>query len=917
MKRFQPSPKGLSLLVFSAVLLFALWGISTGFPASGNAERAAGPPTAPGHTHSEGFRETDAEERVGSLAEAQARTAPPDMQEAAARRMDPATGDVPSERRWAVLEQLQAQMPEPMQLRSSAAAADFSWVPVDDRLASLAVTAIDADPNDPQIFYFATGEGWFNADAVRGAGVWKSTDAGSTWERLASTDSSLFHYCQDLVVHPSGDVYVATRSGGVQRSQDGGLSWTQVLGSGNGSARNTACDLELTADGGVFAGIGIFDTDGIYYSDSGDPGTWTKQTNGFPGSGIWRVEIATAASNPDVAYAVPLATDYLIEGVYRTEDRGTTWTAIENPGGDREFAARQGWYDLIISVDPNDEDHVVAGGLHLWRSRDGGQSWDQISSGRPGSSLTRYVHVDQHNVIWQNSDTVYFTNDGGIYRCDNFTDDVPIIYQRNKNYNSTQYYAADIARQAGDPRVLGGTQDNGSTISLGEGLGPAKFVSGADGSYCNFDPRDGDRFYTSKQYQPIYRFDNGGFELADTLRNNNVDNGDLRFINAIELDPVDPGILYQASSRGLQRLKGADTASGSGWEAASRFYGEISAIGIAEDVPHTVFLGRRTSNAEIARLDNAHLTGDGDQPIGLDPNNDLPDASGLGSVWCTSIWVNPFDANHVLVSYGNYGVNSLWESTNALDPEPRWHSVEGNLPDVPVNWVMAHPKKPDLVWAATDLGIWYTEALNGDSTQWQACSGFPFVRTDMIRLRRSDYTMVAATHGRGIWTAALDALGSIADPQWQERGPTNVGGRTRALLIDPNDPSGQTVWAGSVSGGLWYTRGISAVGLSSPEAESLRATAQPNPFGQEGVLLRLEGEALPPGQWAILDPWGRRVATLDASDAGQVAAVAGAGIRWQPAPGLPTGLYTARWTPESGRLPSGFDAPVLRLLYRP
>lgn len=855
-------------------------------------------------------------------AEAVLRSNPPDMQEAALRRMDPQTGTVPSQRRWAVLEQLQAEHPDALQLRRGAEADAYAWVPVDERLASLAVTAIAADPGNPQVYYFATGEGWFNADAVRGAGVWKSSDAGTTWNRLASTDSSIFHYCQDLVVHPSGAIYVATRTGGVQRSQDGGLSWEQVLGNGNGAARNTACDLELTADGGVFAGIGIFDTDGLYYSDSGDPGSWTKQTNGFPGSGIWRIEIATAPSDPDVAYAVPLANDYLIEGVYRTEDRGLNWTAVQNPGGDRNFAARQGWYDLIIEVDPNDADHVVAGGLNLWRSRDGGQNWQRISSGRPDSLLTRYTHVDQHGVFFQNSDTVYFTNDGGIYRCDNFTADQPVLYQRNDGYNVTQYYAADIARQAGDPRVMGGTQDNGSTISLGEGLGPHKFVSGADGSYCNFDPRNADVFYSSKQYQPIYRFNNGGFELPDTLRNAGVDNDFLRFINPIEIDPVDPGILYQASSRGLQRLKGADSASGESWQAASRLYGEISAIAVSESLPHAVFLGRRAGNAEISVLYRADTTGSDDSPLGLDPFNDLPDGTGLVSVWCTSVWVNPFDANHVLTSYGNYGVNSLWECTNALAAEPRWHSVEGNLPDLPVNWVMAHPKNPDLAWAATDLGIWYTEALNGDSTVWEPCSQFPFVRTDMIRLRRSDYTMVAATHGRGIWTAQLDSNGTVADPVWQERGPTNVGGRTRTLLIDPNDPTGQTVWAGSVSGGLWRTRGISSVGLASPEAADQPFAAWPNPFGAQGVRLGLAPDAAVAesqrGQWQILDAWGRQVALLPAvlngSDGGQ---------RWIPGPGQPAGLYLARWIsdgPQQGGSAAGkapAAGPALRLLYQP
>jgi len=97
------------------------------------------------------------------------------------------------------------------------------WQQINDFFPSLSITKIAYDPNNTQIFYFCTGEGWYNADAVRGAGVFKSTDGGETWAQLASTDTTIFDYCQDLVVHPlTSDVYVATRSSGLQRSTDGG-----------------------------------------------------------------------------------------------------------------------------------------------------------------------------------------------------------------------------------------------------------------------------------------------------------------------------------------------------------------------------------------------------------------------------------------------------------------------------------------------------------------------------------------------------------------------------------------------------------------------------------------------------------------------------------------------------------------------
>jgi hypothetical protein len=824
--------------------------------------------------------------------------APDYMQYDMERRIDPSTGDVPSQRRWQILRDLREQGYENRYQRR-AADASYGWQVVNDYLPNLAVSRLVSDPNDPQTFYFCTGEGWFNADAVRGDGVFRSTDAGQTWEQLASTANNQdFYYCQDMLVHPStGDIYVATRAAGVQRSSDGGETWSQVLGSGNGSSNNAIADLALTADGEIFAGIGIFSTDGIYFSETGDVGSWTKQTNGFPGSNIWRIIITTSPSDPNRAYAVPMrASDGLIDGFYRTEDKGTTWVEVENPGGDRNYARSQAWYDLSLAVDPNDPDVVVTGGLNIWRSRDGGDSWQQLSAGRPDGLTIRYMHVDQHEITFLNSDTVYFGNDGGVWRSDNFTDDNPVIYDRNLGYNVTQYYAVDIDPRADNPIVIGGTQDNGSHISLGEGLGKFKKLSGADGSYCRIDFLHPDTMYTSKQYQPLYRFTNGGFEFGDTLDNPLVNSGNLRFINPIEMDASDPTILYQASRNGLQRLSNADTATVS-WVKASRTWGDLSAIAVAKSPEHMVFLGRQTSSGEIFRLPRADTTNSDVNPTPLDPLEDLPRLTGFGSLTCSSISLDAQDANHVLISYSNYGADNIWESVNALDAEPRWESVEGDLPDIPVNWVQIHPQNPDVAYAATDMGIFYTDMLNGSLTEWKLSTQFPVVRTDMIRVRESDLTMVAGTHGRGIFTAKLDPNGSNNDLNWIERGPTNVGGRTRTIMIDPNDPTGETLWAGSVAGGLWYTRSISTVGVSNvPTPQSLQFSLAPNPVkAGSSLTLDFELQAADEGQLLLQDLNGNLIQ--------QEAHVIPSGrqqISWQLSQ-IPAGVYLISWEGQRTR----------------
>ncbi|MEL6589775.1 MAG: hypothetical protein AAFQ68_06835, partial [Bacteroidota bacterium] len=100
---------------------------------------------------------------------------------------------------------------------------DPQWQPINDLFQNLSVTAIVQDPTNPNNLYFGTGEGWFNTDALRGLGIWKSSDGGNTWAQLPSTaNNAFFFYTQDMAIDANGVVFAATREGGLQRSTDGG-----------------------------------------------------------------------------------------------------------------------------------------------------------------------------------------------------------------------------------------------------------------------------------------------------------------------------------------------------------------------------------------------------------------------------------------------------------------------------------------------------------------------------------------------------------------------------------------------------------------------------------------------------------------------------------------------------------------------
>ncbi|MFN3939275.1 MAG: WD40/YVTN/BNR-like repeat-containing protein, partial [Chitinophagales bacterium] len=756
-----------------------------------------------------------------------------------AKTADPSSGSIPA---YALMAAYKELAERGYYKNAVAGGVRFSagWQPVNDFFNTLSITKIVYDPFNTHTFYFSTGEGWFNADAVRGAGIWKSEDGGLNWYQIPSTAISIFDYCQDIDIHPlTGDIYVATRSGGLQRSVDGGNTWQKVLGTGAGSTRNSICDVEITADGGVFVGIGIFETDGIYYSPSGDSATFVKQTVGLPSSGYYRIELAVAQSDPDIAYAIPCSVDYRIQGVYRTDDRGATWQATELPGGDRELAGRQAWYDLIIEVDPNNANTVIAGGLHLWKSTDGGGTWKQLSSGGLDSVLLRYVHVDQHAILFHTSDEVYFGNDGGIYKTDNLSASKPFIYERNTGYNVTQFYSADLNPVAGSIQLIGGTQDNGSCMAVNPGVSFIKPLSGADGAFTAFNTLNEKTFYTATQYRRFFRFTNGGYELPDTLTIDTLTDNNVQFINPWAIDPVNPENIFYASNLGLWRIDSASTATRNDWEKACTLGGSITAVAVSENPEGIVFIGRNSNDGQIFALYDAATVDPTSAPLGLDPADMLPDAGFGFSIYCSSIVVDPNDANHLLVTYSNYGVNSVWETNNALSGAPVWNSVEGDLPNIPVRWAAIHPANPNVAYLATEMGVFFTNQLNGSSTQWIPCTNFPIVRTDMLRVRANDFTIVAATHGRGLWTSQLDPAGANNDIVWSERGPNNIGGRTRALMVDPNDPTGNTIWAGSASGGLWKTTDINATDITPANPQEQNFTLFPNPVSGNTAMVDL------------------------------------------------------------------------------
>ncbi|MEO0629638.1 MAG: hypothetical protein AAFY46_02785, partial [Planctomycetota bacterium] len=165
--------------------------------------------------------------------------------------------------------------------------AGASWTATGDTLINLAIASLAIDPNNTQVLYAGTGEGVFNGDAVRGLGIFKTTDGGATWTQLPSTVGSSFFYVNQVRISPtdSNRIFAATRSG-VWRSTDAGATFEPVLAnpfelgsspSSNGSFGG-ALDLDIQPGSDpevILAAFGTFEADGLFRSDDGGD-TWTE-----------------------------------------------------------------------------------------------------------------------------------------------------------------------------------------------------------------------------------------------------------------------------------------------------------------------------------------------------------------------------------------------------------------------------------------------------------------------------------------------------------------------------------------------------------------------------------------------------------------------------------------------------------------
>ena len=597
---------------------------------------------------------------------------------------------------------------------------------------TLNIGSLCRDPSNPDLIYCGTGEANLSADSHPGVGIYRSMDGGVNWTLFAPSSSlGLPTRIGRIAVDPfnSNTILVGgvTHSGGSSGlfvSRDAGVSWAKVTSLFDGPyfchevvfSPNSQDTLFATIDAGGFS-------NGIWRSD--DNGlNWTHLTSGLPLSfNFRRTSLAIAPSNPKIIYAQVATQNGKVLGIFRSNNSGDTWSSI---GGNHFSDERQMNYNNTISVNPNDEDDVLCGGVDIHRTTNGGQTWKKMTRWFAKRTEDDYAHADQHWIVHapNTPGLVYAMNDGGM---DVSLDGGKKWENRSDGLATNMFY--DIAVAATDGNMYGGgMQDNGTWLTL-DGS-PDKFVetTGGDGGFCAIDPNDKLHLYTSSQFMRVNRFRSTDGWASDIGPN---ETGDRPWMAFIALDPDRPKRVFVASKRVWRTLNDANTWSDVSGILDGSF---ITCIEIARADTDRIYVG--TENGGIFRSDDGGNSWTSDIASSILPGRTI-----------TRLRSPAGDKDTVYASIANFGNSHLFRSTNG---GITWMDVDnGNLPDVPHHGISIPTTDDEMIFVGGDAGVFLSK--DAGATWHNISNNLPTTMVIDLVLHEATSTLLAATYGRSIW----------------------------------------------------------------------------------------------------------------------------------------------------------------------
>lgn len=685
--------------------------------------------------------------------------------------------------------------------------AGATWAPVDDQLGTLSIGALAVNAADHSV-WVGTGEANTNADSYMGQGIFRFARGSSTFKRIGGNElSGLTVY--RVVFDGRGNVYAATNAGLWRRSANNLTApWTLVLKPQPNPTNNpyltsfitdvvvrpgTDGAVVLAADGWRGAGDPPADTafNGFYVSNShGTAGTFHEitPTGDIDASDIGRTTFGYAADGSKL-YAVIESPAMLLAGD-STVLQGIFVSANGNPSGPWTLVANstklcnsgsgltcpstyqpgvQAWYNQSVLVDPANPNHVVVGLEEEYQSFNAGQTWTTISpywnydfACDATGTCPLTTHPDQHAVALDGN-TLYIGNDGGVYSR-NFQSHGPRggWSDLNKTIHTLQYYDAEAGHLGAGLAEWGGLQDNGTTLLRTHG-GQTLTPAGGDGGYVIVNPNNAnDAVGEYVDMNPYLTTDGGRSFLTITPSCDNavgppITNCDPnpRFISPLVTDVNNPNFWVTGGEDVW-----TDTAAWSTvCDTTSCDWTNVHDTGAGHSITALAVEG---SVIYAAWCGPCNPGGSSPFASGIDTNYGgtwhTINVSSLPNRYIAGLTVDPSHPGHIYVVYNGFsrhwikggGVGHVFELHNG---GASWTNISGNLPDVPSDTLVYSGGTLAL---ATDIGAFVATAGGGTGTAWSRLgTNLPNASINDLRLDPDGQTLLAATHGRGLWSIKL------------------------------------------------------------------------------------------------------------------------------------------------------------------
>ncbi|MBI9063660.1 MAG: T9SS type A sorting domain-containing protein [Marinilabiliaceae bacterium] len=683
-------------------------------------------------------------------------------------------------------------------------------------LQSISWICQDPRTGHQNTWYYSSGEYTGNsANAPKatyfGHGLYKSDDNGETWYAILGTETNPYvwdnwiDYVSKIEVDPNtGDLYIAANGFGllVAVKQNDHYELSEVIG---GADDHTYCDFDIDEQGNKLVVLSEYSLNkysnnppvepanppGVYYSAKGS----SEYTQIDPASATFptthqRSLVRIAPSNPGIGYVFTTITEG--QAAFHQIDLSSN-TLTDRTANLPEFSETtgrlglQGNYNMTLVVKPDDPEFIIIGNTSLFRSDDAfntittkDYAWIGGYSSNGGYKRYPNHHPDCHITVFDPNapNTIWSGHDGGISMITDITQvTAPQLMpwvSLNNGYNVTQFYTVGEPVKAHDDRYLGGTQDNGTSYFQWHdpAVSTQDFSSG-DGGHCFIGA---EHTFAASQYGRFFRTQNDaegnplcayspGTKWSRIYPSEAT--GKL-YVNPYVLNPNDESVIYYAGGSQLWINKNIATlpnyisyGTTEGWYAPTDLSVPnytISAIASSKVPGHILYYAAYSSAGKplVYRVENSL-----NEPDDLS-RQDISVAQAPTGAYPYAIAINPFDANEILVIFSNYGVPSIFHSTNGGES---YSCIDGNLAateEIPGPSVrsatISNWSGEKNYFLSTSIGVFQTHLLNGPTTDWQIVSKDKLGNVPCNQVKSSvfDGKIVVASHGRGIFAGLSD-----------------------------------------------------------------------------------------------------------------------------------------------------------------